>query len=74
VTPAVFLLFGRKVYRPEPAGEKDAASAAWDDAWMTERQGGRPRPEVLVALDPVPKASAETLDARNGKPPTAGGG
>jgi CzcA family heavy metal efflux pump len=33
VTPAVFLLFGRKVYRPEAT---DTKAAAWDDAWVRE--------------------------------------
>jgi Cu/Ag efflux pump CusA len=35
VTPAVFLLFGRKVYRREPSDSK-ASAVAWDDAWVRE--------------------------------------
>jgi hypothetical protein len=34
VTPAVFLLFGRKVYEPE--AEKKSQVAAWDDAWVSD--------------------------------------
>ena len=36
VTPAVFLLFGRKVYRPAAAADR---AAAWDDAWYAEPAG-----------------------------------
>ena len=48
VTPAVFLLFGRKVYRPEAAAAK---SAAWDDSWYSEI--ARPHP-VLPPISAVP--------------------
>jgi CzcA family heavy metal efflux pump len=34
VTPAVFLLFGRKVYDPDTG--KKAQVVAWDDAWLSE--------------------------------------
>ena len=52
VTPAVFLLFGRKVYVPEPASANGTRSSGWDDAWLTEKPEHRPRPEVARALPP----------------------
>jgi predicted RND superfamily exporter protein len=45
VTPAVFLLFGRKVYRPVEA----AAQPAWDDAWYATTDP----PVPLVPLTPA---------------------
>jgi CzcA family heavy metal efflux pump len=46
VTPAVFLLFGRKVYQP---GLAATAGATWDDGWLAEAAHSAP-----VALTPVP--------------------
>ena len=79
VTPAVFLLFGRKVYRPEPEPlPGDASTAAWDDAWMAERRDGRPRPEVVLALTKVPDEQAPSpkkpADRNGHHPPAAGNG
>jgi CzcA family heavy metal efflux pump len=48
VTPAVFLLFGRKVYRPDPPA---AQMAAWDDNWYTG--AGRTEPAAPAAAGPV---------------------
>ncbi|MBX9582980.1 MAG: efflux RND transporter permease subunit [Gemmataceae bacterium] len=69
VTPAVFLLFGRKVYVPEPEGVADASAATWDDDWVTERPHPRPRPEVVLALAPAPDGPG-----RNGHHPPGGNG
>ena len=49
VTPAVFLLFGRKVYTP-PAGETSAST--WDDAWLTE-----PAPVAGPVIPPPPETN-----------------
>jgi Cu/Ag efflux pump CusA len=38
VTPAVFYLFGRKVYQGRAAGP--TADAVWDDAWTADGQAG----------------------------------
>ncbi len=46
VTPAVFLLFGRKVYRPDAAADK---AAEWDDGWYANNDR---------AADVVPLAHA----------------
>ena len=56
VTPAVFLLFGRKVYTPAAPPGDGGASAGWDDAWLTEPPEPRPRPEVTRALAPATAA------------------
>jgi hypothetical protein len=55
VTPAVFYLFGRKVYRKPAAGEE---RKDWDDAWLhnghADRNGnGQPhsRPTAPAAAD-----------------------
>lgn len=50
VTPAVFLLFGRKVYQPQVA---KTPTTVWDDAWYAASDHSPP----LVALTP---AHAET--------------
>jgi CzcA family heavy metal efflux pump len=56
VTPAVFLLFGRKVYRPEPARADGTPPTDWDDAWLTETHEPRTSPEVVrAAPPPVPE-------------------
>jgi CzcA family heavy metal efflux pump len=73
VTPAVFYLFGRKVYRPEPA-----PAAAWDDAWLTEQPAARPevaRAEPVVAAPPPPDRTPIAAEA-NGPPapPSVGAG
>ncbi len=46
VTPAVFLLFGRKVYRPETAASRNES---WDDDWY--RNSERPVPPVPDSSD-----------------------
>ena len=67
VTPAVFLLFGRKVYRPEAAAAK---SAAWDDSWYSEI--ARPHP-VLPPISAVPVEPAHVaVNSRPDAPNTAG--
>jgi CzcA family heavy metal efflux pump len=73
VTPAVFLLFGRKVYVPEPDGAGGTGAATWDDDWVTEKAQPRARPEVVLALagaEAIPQAATPT--ERNGQRPPAG--
>ena len=55
VTPAVFFLFGRKVFRPET---EKARAAAWDDAWYS----GPDRPALPVPLvaEPVMNGPCRT--------------
>lgn len=64
VTPAVFLLFGRKVYRPEAAAAK---AAAWDDGWYSEI--ARPHPAIpptsAVPMEPAHVAANSRPDAPN---------
>src|SRR5213078_1584922 len=36
VTPAVFSLFGRRVFRPDPAGELASLDGPWQDSWLAE--------------------------------------
>jgi Cu/Ag efflux pump CusA len=38
VTPAMFLLFGRKVYRKDTAVVDPAIDLHWDDAWLKESE------------------------------------
>lgn len=70
VTPAVFLLFGRKVYRPAAA----AASAAWDDAWYADAAHAAPLvPLTAAAPDAAPSPDGDgphrpTDDPRPGPP------
>ncbi|MDY3553300.1 efflux RND transporter permease subunit [Gemmata sp. JC717] len=47
VTPAVFLLFGSKVYAPR-ASDGTGAAELWDDAWLTNGADTKPtcRPEA----------------------------
>ncbi len=61
VTPAVFLLFGRKVYLPEAAAAK---AAAWDNAWYSEVNP----PTSAVPTEPVHDAA----NSRTSPPSTAG--
>ena len=63
VTPAVFFLFGRKVYRRD---EDAKQAASWDDSWYTAESRTTPRPppadEVVTAtLSPTANA-AQTKD------------
>ena len=63
VTPAVFLLFGRKVYAPEVPTADGQPSDAWDDSWLSEKHELRPRPEIARALpqttiNPLPPVGA----------------
>ena len=63
VTPAVFLLFGRKVYAPEVPTVDGKPSDAWDDSWLSEKHELRPRPEIARALpqttiNPLPPVGA----------------
>jgi Cu/Ag efflux pump CusA len=51
VTPAVFLKFGRNVYRPPASGDNGRVSGEWDDAWVGEDQSGR---EVSGAVPVCP--------------------
>ncbi|MBA4065696.1 MAG: CusA/CzcA family heavy metal efflux RND transporter [Isosphaera sp.] len=58
VTPAVFLLFGRKVYRPEAAPADGTPPTGWDDAWLTEKPEPRPRPGPdETRVEPTPTAA-----------------
>ena len=50
VTPAVFLLFGRKVYRPAA----EPAAARWDDAWLVERVTNPPPVPAEANGHPAP--------------------
>ena len=86
VTPAVFLLFGRKVYRPEPARADGTPPTGWDDAWLTEKPEPLPGPAVAPVVPPLPPeptngpAAGPVLPqpepaASDGRPaPTSGGG
>ena len=60
VTPAVFLLFGRKVYIPATA-PADGTAARWDNAWLDEDARHPPGPAVgsppPVPVPPVPGAN-----------------
>ena len=82
VTPAVFLLFGRKVYRPDRADSTEV----WDDAWYTQKWVDDPVP-LTVAISgssPAdtnpppgdergsPKITPAGLYGRPGAPTTAG--
>ena len=71
VTPAVFLLFGRKVYRP--AAEADRA-AAWDDAWYTGAAGGGEVVALVAQATPgvngVPDATHHLRAGTAGPPET----
>ena len=68
VTPAVFLLFGRRVYTPDsPAA--DGTAAGWDDAWLDEPAQHPPRPTAA----PPPTAPEPPGPGTNGwHPPGAG--
>jgi predicted RND superfamily exporter protein len=79
VTPAVFLLFGRKVYRPAAVAE---SAAAWDDAWYTEAAHAGPvvplTPAATTALDAnrihdTNKPRAEPTGPPKAPPPAANG-
>jgi hypothetical protein len=69
VTPAVFLLFGRKVYAPAVPAADGTAAAGWDDAWLEQRP--EPRPEVVPPLPPSPPAPPPP--EANGRHPPASG-
>lgn len=52
VTPAVFLLFGRSVYKkPDPSDGQ--ATAAWDDAWLHEQTAVTHPPAPVMPVAPV---------------------
>jgi Cu/Ag efflux pump CusA len=42
VTPAVFLLFGRKVYEPAAVARVGRLDSPWDDRWLGESANGPP--------------------------------
>lgn len=73
VTPAVFLLFGRKVYTPEAPADAGAPAASWDDDWLTEKPEPRPRPEGGAGVAPGSAAPATPVE-KNGRhaPPPDG--
>jgi CzcA family heavy metal efflux pump len=62
VTPAVFLLFGKKVYVPDRAGGEAHSPAHWDDAWLDGRgadaRHDRPHPQPVVNLAPAADGAA----------------
>ncbi len=54
VTPAVFLLFGRNVYRPPTA---EARSASWDHAWYAATESTSTLPPLTSAQSDTPVSS-----------------
>jgi hypothetical protein len=77
VTPAVFLLFGRKVYQPEAAPADGTPATGWDDAWLAEKSEPRPRsrpdePRAEPTPPAVrPPASADGLGVKDRPAPVA---
>jgi Cu/Ag efflux pump CusA len=57
VTPAVFLLFGRKVYAPAAPATDGVPVTGWDDAWLDRRS--EPPAVVTVAPPKAPEPSPE---------------
>ena len=54
VTPAVFWLFGKNVYRPDAKKQADGPDAPWDDRWFSAPvDGPLPDPPAAPAM-PVP--------------------
>jgi CzcA family heavy metal efflux pump len=75
VTPAVFLLYGRTVYRPEADTPDINSPSSWDDEWVTRRRS--PRPEARLPLARAPDGEGRavaTTPGRDGRqgPPEAG--
>jgi CzcA family heavy metal efflux pump len=61
VTPVVFYHFGRKIYQPDAAAQKDAADAPWDDAWLhfPHQSNGEAHANGAAADAPPPTESGE---------------
>jgi Cu/Ag efflux pump CusA len=70
VTPAVFLLFGRKVYTPGTTASDSTSTSGWDDTWLTERtEPQRPVDAMSPSRSPEPPPPVANGPHQEAPPP-----